>query len=191
MRAGVVRAAAGVARRLHSARIAEYGTSLDEDSHRLHALTEGREGTPQEGGAGASAGGWLRSWWSSGSGGSEYMLVDALRLRMAEKETLGWLLDAAEQLEARVSQRHPAHCFSAVSRPFSAVFPPSLCAVRLPGAETERTGEKWRKIRDIRGRNGRETAVAEWRWAQVCAEQGAAAIGGAVNPKAPVRTPQL
>jgi len=41
-----------------------------------------------------------------------------------------------------VSQRRPAHCFSAVSRPFSAVFPPFLCAVRLPGAETERTGEK-------------------------------------------------
>jgi len=39
-----------------------------------------------------------------------------------------------------VSQRHPAHCFSAVARPFSAVFPPFLCAVRLPGAETERTG---------------------------------------------------
>ena len=94
----------GVARRLHSARIAEYGTSLDEDSHHLHALTEGREGTPQEGGAGASGGGWLQSWWSSGSGESEYMLVDALRLRMAEKETLGWLLDAAELLEARLPQ---------------------------------------------------------------------------------------
>ena len=32
------------------------------------------------------------------------MLVDALRLRMAEKETLGWLLDAAELLEARLPQ---------------------------------------------------------------------------------------
>ena len=103
-RAELVRAAARVARRLHSARIADYGTSLDEDSHQLHALTDGREGKPQEGGAGASAGGWLQSWWSSGSGESEYMLVDALRLRMAEKETLGWLLDAAELLEARLPQ---------------------------------------------------------------------------------------
>ena len=51
-----------------------------------------------------ASGGWLQSWWSSGSGESEYMLVDALRLRMAEKETLGWLLDAAEQLEARLPQ---------------------------------------------------------------------------------------
>ena len=66
-----------------------------------------------------------------------------------------------------VSQRHLAHCFSAVSRPFSAVFPPFLCAVRLPGAETERTGEKWRKMGEIWGRNGRETAVAEWRWGQL------------------------
>ena len=41
-----------------------------------------------------------------------------------------------------VSQRHPTHCFSAVLRPFSAVFPPFFCAVWLPGAETERTGEK-------------------------------------------------
>ena len=65
-----------------------------------------------------------------------------------------------------VSQRHPAHCFSAVSRPFCAVFPPLFCAVRLPGAETERTGEKWRKMGEIWGRNGRETAVAEWRWGQ-------------------------
>ena len=65
-----------------------------------------------------------------------------------------------------VSQRHSAHCFSAVSRPFSAVFPPLFCAVRLPGAKTERTGEKWRKMGEIWGRNGRETAVAEWRWGQ-------------------------
>ena len=28
-------------------------------------------------------------------------------------------------------------------------------------------GEKWRKMGEIWGRNGRETAVAEWRWAQV------------------------
>ena len=67
----------------------------------------------------------------------------------------------------QVSQRHPAHCFSAVLRPFCAVFPPFFCAVRLPGAETERTGEKWRKMGEIWGRNGRETAVAEWRWGQL------------------------
>ena len=96
-RAELVRAAARVARRLHSARIADYGTSLDEDSHQLHALTDGREGK-------LASGGWLQSWWSSGSGESEYMLVDALRLRMAEKETLGWLLDVAELLEARLRQ---------------------------------------------------------------------------------------
>ena len=65
-----------------------------------------------------------------------------------------------------VPQRHLAHCFSAVLRPFCAVFPPFFCAVRLPGAETERTGEKWRKMGEIWGRNGRETAVAEWRWEQ-------------------------
>ena len=70
-----------------------------------------------------------------------------------------------EQRET-VSQRHPAHCFSAVLRPFCAVFPPFFCAVWLPGAETERTGEKWRKMGEIWGRNGRETAVAEWRWGQ-------------------------
>eukprot|EP01045_Picozoa_sp_COSAG04_P035095 COSAG04_NODE_7959_length_1041_cov_1.615711_1_plen_290_part_01 len=57
--------------------------------------------------------------------------------------------------EGLVSQRHPAHCFSAVLRPFCAVFSPFLCAVRLPGAETERTGEKWRKMGEIWGRNGR------------------------------------
>ena len=27
-------------------------------------------------------------------------------------------------------------------------------------------GEKWRKMGEIWGRNGRETAVAEWRWTQ-------------------------
>merc|ERR1711903_268623 len=69
-----------------------------------------------------------------------------------------------------VSQRHPAHCFSAVLRPFCAVFPPFFCAVRLPGAETERTGEKWRKMGEIWGRHGRETAVAEWRWTQLAIE---------------------
>ena len=60
----------------------------------------------------------------------------------------------------------PAHCFSAVLCPFCAVFPPFFCAVWLPGAKTERTGEKLRKMGEIWGRNGRETAVAEWRWGQ-------------------------
>ena len=32
---------------------------------------------------------------------------------------------------------------------------------------TERTGERWRKMGEIWGRNGRETAVAEWRWGQL------------------------
>ena len=44
---------------------------------------------------------------------------------------------------------------------FSATFRP-FCGFRLPGAETERTGEKWRKMGEVWGRNGRETAVAEW-----------------------------
>ena len=71
-----------------------------------------------------------------------------------------------ERKARKVSQRHSTHCFSAVLRPFCAVFPPFLCAARLPGAETERTGQKWRKMGEIWGRNGRETAVAEWRWTQ-------------------------
>ena len=50
--------------------------------------------------------------------------------------------------------------FSPVLRRFSAVL------LWLPGAKTERTGEKWRKMGEIWGRNGRETAVAEWRWTQ-------------------------
>ena len=60
---------------------------------------------------------------------------------------------------ASVSQRHLARCFSAVLRPFCAVFSAVLCAVRLPGAETERMGENWRKMGEIWGRKGRETAV--------------------------------
>ena len=66
-----------------------------------------------------------------------------------------------------VSQRHLPPVFSATFRPFCAVFSPFFCGFRLPGAKTERTGEKWRKMGEIWGRNGRETAVAEWRWAQV------------------------
>ena len=64
------------------------------------------------------------------------------------------LAGRAKRLRSPVSQRHLAHCFSAVLRPFCAVFPPLFCAVWLPGAETERTGEKWRKMGEIWGRNG-------------------------------------
>eukprot|EP01045_Picozoa_sp_COSAG04_P020459 COSAG04_NODE_2097_length_4792_cov_3.593011_3_plen_285_part_00 len=84
-----------------------------------------------------------------------------------------------------VGQRHLAHCFSAVSRPFCAVFPPLFCAVWLPGAKTERTGEKWRKMGEIWGRNGRETAVAEWRWGQGHAHP---AIIAAVAERMPLGT---
>ena len=46
------------------------------------------------------------------------------------------------------------------------MFSPFFRGFRLPGAKTERTGEKWRKTGEIWGRNGRETVVTEWRWAQ-------------------------
>ena len=86
--------------------------------------------------------------------------VDMAELYIAQPQS------GEQALEIMVSQRHPAHCFSAVLRPFCAVLSPFFCAVWLPGAETERTGEKWRKMGEIWGRNGRETAVAEWRWGQ-------------------------
>ena len=53
------------------------------------------------------------------------------------------------------------HYFSATFRPFCAVFSPFFRGFRLPGAKTERTGEKWRKMGEIWGRNGREIAVAK------------------------------
>ena len=53
------------------------------------------------------------------------------------------------------------HYFSANFRPFCAVFSPFFRGFRLPGAKTERTGEKWRKMGEIWGRNGREIAVAK------------------------------
>ena len=60
-----------------------------------------------------------------------------------------------------VSQRHPAHC---ASRLFFARFPPFFSAVHLRcPASWRREGENGRKMAE----NGRETAVAEWRWAQV------------------------
>ena len=51
------------------------------------------------------------------------------------------------------------HYFSPTFRPFCAVFSPFFRGCRLPGAKTERTGERWRKVGEIWGRNGRETAV--------------------------------
>ena len=53
------------------------------------------------------------------------------------------------------------HYSSAAFRPFCVVFSPFFRGFRLPGAETERTGEKRRKMGEIGGRNGRETAVAK------------------------------
>ena len=57
-----------------------------------------------------------------------------------------------------VSQRHLPPYFSATFRPFCAVFSPLFRGFRLPGAKTERTGERWRKMGEIWGRNGREIA---------------------------------
>ena len=51
------------------------------------------------------------------------------------------------------------HHFSATFRPFCAVFSPFFRGFRLPGAKTETTGEKWRKMGEIWGRNGRETVT--------------------------------
>ena len=62
----------------------------------------------------------------------------------------------------RVDRYPNATCppiFSAAFRPFCAVFSPFFCGFRLPGAKTERTGARWRKMDEIWGRNGRETAV--------------------------------
>ena len=51
------------------------------------------------------------------------------------------------------------HYFSAAFRPFCAVFSPLFRGFWLPGAKTERTGERRRKMGEIWVRNGRETAV--------------------------------
>ena len=51
------------------------------------------------------------------------------------------------------------HCLPATFRPFCAVFSPFFRGFQLPGAKTERAGEQWRKMGEIWGRNGRETAV--------------------------------
>ena len=61
--------------------------------------------------------------------------------------------------EFLVSQRHLPPYFPATFRPFCAVFSPFFRGFRLPGAKTERTGEKWRKMGEICGGNGREIAV--------------------------------
>eukprot|EP01045_Picozoa_sp_COSAG04_P029014 COSAG04_NODE_4657_length_1963_cov_364.774678_4_plen_99_part_01 len=63
------------------------------------------------------------------------------------------------KVDIHASPRSTTRCFSAVSRPFCAAFPPFFLAFRLPGAKTERTGERWRKMGEIWGRNGAETAV--------------------------------
>ena len=51
------------------------------------------------------------------------------------------------------------HHFSPTFRPFCAVFSPFFRGLRLPGAKTERMGDELRKMGEIWGRNGRETAV--------------------------------
>ena len=66
--------------------------------------------------------------------------------------------------EARYNPTLLTHHFSATFRPFCAVFSPFFRGFRLPGAKTERTGEKWRKMGEIWGSNGREIAVAKERW---------------------------
>ena len=76
-----------------------------------------------------------------------------------EEEELEELISRSEKQLAKVIQRHTTPCFSAVCRPFCAVFPPLFRAFRLPGAKTERTGEKWRTMGEIWARNGRETAA--------------------------------
>ena len=58
-----------------------------------------------------------------------------------------------------VSQRHLPPFFPATFRPFCAVFSPFFRGFRLPGAKTERMGDELRKMGEIWGRNGRETAV--------------------------------
>ena len=73
----------------------------------------------------------------------------------------GKVVGGSSSINAMVYMRgYPNATQPTVSRPFCAVFPPFFCAVRLPGAQTQRTGEKWRKMGEIWGRNGRETAVA-------------------------------
>ena len=86
---------------------------------------------------------------------------DTLQVELLELRTADWGWTGG------IPTPNPAHCLSAFFARFAPFFPPSLCVARLPGAETERTGEKWRKMGEIWGRNGRETAVAEWRWGQL------------------------
>ena len=75
---------------------------------------------------------------------------------------LGWTDDRSGWTAKEVSPNaFNPHYFSATFRPFCAVFSPFFRGFRLPGAKTERTGEKWRKMGEIWGRNGREIAVAK------------------------------
>ena len=82
-------------------------------------------------------------------------LKSQVRRLQAERDWLSLKLQKHERDAAAgaIQRRYPnatlAHCFSAVSRPFCAVFPPLFCVIWLPGAETERTGEKWRKMGEI------------------------------------------
>ena len=77
----VYAAAARALRALHVARIADYGTTLEADNHELSLLT-GESDTS-----------------NSLDSNSRSALIDALRVRIAEKETLEWLEDIALQLE--------------------------------------------------------------------------------------------
>ena len=60
-----------------------------------------------------------------------------------------------EESSERYNPTLLTHYFSATFRPSCAIFSPLFCGFRLPGAKTERTGEEWRKMGEIWGRNGR------------------------------------
>ena len=86
-------AAARALRALHAARIVDYGTTLEADNRKLSLVTGDLEGTSRD--EQSTESNILKSLDSSGRSA----LVDALRVRIAEKETLGWLEDIALQLE--------------------------------------------------------------------------------------------
>ena len=56
--------------------------------------------------------------------------------------------------------------FSATFRPFSPSWRQEAGTRKIPAKRRRKTGEKSRQMGEIWGRNGRETAVAEWRWGQ-------------------------
>ena len=94
---------AAVLRRLHAEAIERYGTSLAQDSQELFALTGEGEGEEAPADAGSSSVlGYLRSAVGLGGDsaeGADPRLVHSLRVRIAEKETLGGLLKMADGLE--------------------------------------------------------------------------------------------